>query len=145
MAKERTTEARGPEYLEFGANLTKLRKARGLSQSETAAALGITQGATFHHASTIRIFRCICWRSDRCSKINGSNYRRTRLRLKGKWKEFDLDLPETKPRREAKTLWTGRRTSGSRLRSKRGRCKNGIKYRFSKKSENVIELNFIKK
>lgn len=43
MAKERTTEARGPEYLEFGANLTKLRKARGLSQSETAAALGITQ------------------------------------------------------------------------------------------------------
>lgn len=43
MAKERTTEARGPEYLAFGANLTKLRKARGLSQSETAAALGITQ------------------------------------------------------------------------------------------------------
>lgn len=43
MAKERTTEARGPEYLEFGANLAKLRKARGLSQSETAAALGITQ------------------------------------------------------------------------------------------------------
>lgn len=43
MAKERTTEARGPEYLEFGANLTKLRKARGLSQSETAAALGTTQ------------------------------------------------------------------------------------------------------
>lgn len=43
MSKERTTEARGPEYLEFGANLAKLRKARGLSQSETAAALGIIQ------------------------------------------------------------------------------------------------------
>lgn len=43
MSKERTAEARGPEYVEFGANLAKLRKSRGLSQAETSAALGIIQ------------------------------------------------------------------------------------------------------
>lgn len=43
MAKERTVEARGPEYLRFGANLANLRKSRGLSQKDVASALGIVQ------------------------------------------------------------------------------------------------------
>lgn len=43
MAKGRTAESHGPEYLQFGANVAKLRKARGLSQVEIAAALGINQ------------------------------------------------------------------------------------------------------
>ncbi|EET62376.1 hypothetical protein BRYFOR_05411 [Marvinbryantia formatexigens DSM 14469] len=43
MGRERKVESRGPEYVEFGNNMAKLRKARGLSQAEIAAALGTLQ------------------------------------------------------------------------------------------------------
>lgn len=71
MAKERTTEARGlnisnlaPSYevkkSAWPFSIRDGRRARYYSKYIRRLGNRYPQGATFHHASTIRIFRCIC-------------------------------------------------------------------------------------